>query len=92
MPAEVVVAQADVARVSIRVMRQLERITIDPRSCLGQPTIQGMRITVSVILKAHAAGRSVAEVVAAYPELEDEDVRQAMQYAACLAFGQLHLT
>jgi uncharacterized protein (DUF433 family) len=50
-----------------------------------------MRITVSVILKTMAAGRSVAEVLTAYPELEEEDVRQAMQYAAWLASDQLHL-
>lgn len=72
-------------------MRQLERITVDPRICFGQPTIRGMRITVSVILKTLAAGQSVPEVVAAYPELEEEHVRQAMQYAAGLASDQLHL-
>jgi uncharacterized protein (DUF433 family) len=72
-------------------MRQLDRVTLDPRICLGQPTIRGMRITVSVILKTLAAGHSVAEVLAAYPELEEEDVRQAMQYAAWLASDQLHL-
>ena len=72
-------------------MRQLERITVDPRICFGQPTIQGMRITVTVILKTLAAGQSVPEVVAANPELEEEDVRQAMQYAAWLASDQLHL-
>jgi uncharacterized protein (DUF433 family) len=72
-------------------MRQLDRVTIDTRICLGQPTIRGMRITVSVILKTLAAGHSVGEVLAAYPELEEEDVRQAMQYAAWLASDQLHL-
>ena len=64
-------------------METLDRITIDPRICLGQATIRGMRITVSVILKMLGAGRSVAEVRQAYAELEDEDVRQAIQYAAC---------
>jgi uncharacterized protein (DUF433 family) len=53
----------------------LERITIDPRVCAGQPTIRGLRITVSVILKTLAAGRTVAEVLAACPELEEQDVR-----------------
>ena len=72
-------------------MSRLDRITIDPRICLGQPTIRGMRITVRVILKTLAAGRSVAEALAAYPELEEEDVRQAMQYAAWLVSDQLHL-
>lgn len=70
-------------------MSRLDRITIDPQVCLGQPTIRGLRITVSVILKMLGSGRSVADVLAAYPELEREDVLQAMQYAAWLASGQL---
>lgn len=72
-------------------MDTLDRITIDPRICLGQATIRGMRINVSVILKMLGAGRSVAEVRQAYPELEDEDIRQAMQYAAWLASDQHYL-
>ncbi len=59
-------------------MRKLERITINPAICLGQPTIRGMRITVSVVLKMLAGGASVQEVLDAYPELEIEDVQQAM--------------
>jgi hypothetical protein len=39
-------------------MKPLDRITIDPQVCLGQPTIRGMRITVSVILKLVAGGMS----------------------------------
>jgi uncharacterized protein (DUF433 family) len=66
-------------------MEKLDRITIDPRVCLGQPTIRSMRITVSVVLKMLANSHSVQEVIAAYPELEEEDVRQALQYAAWLA-------
>lgn len=72
-------------------MATLDRITVNPQVCLGQPTIRGMRITVSVVLKMLAAGRSVSDVLAAYPELEEEDARQAMQYAAWLASDQLHL-
>ena len=41
-----------------------------------------MRITVSVVLEMLGAGKSIEEVLAAYPELEREDVRQAIQYAA----------
>ena len=63
-------------------MEKLDRITIDPNVCLGQPTLRGMRITVSVVLKMLAAGKSVQDVLAAYPELETEDVQQAMRYAA----------
>jgi len=63
-------------------MEKLDRITIDPNVCLGQPTLRGMRITVGVVLKMLAAGKSVQDVLTAYPELETEDVRQAMRYAA----------
>jgi uncharacterized protein (DUF433 family) len=73
-------------------MEKLERITVRPEVCLGQPTIRGMRITVSVILKLLAAGKSVADVLAAYPELEEEDVRQAMQYAAWVLSDQIQVT
>ena len=63
-------------------MNKLDRITITPEVCLGQPTIRGIRITVSVVLKMLGAGKSIEEVLAAYPELEREDVRQAIRYAA----------
>ncbi|MCS4121604.1 DUF433 domain-containing protein [Salinibacter ruber] len=63
----------------------LDRITVDPAVCQGQPTIRGMRITVSVVLRMLAGGASVAEVLEAYPELEEKDVRQAMRYAAWTA-------
>jgi uncharacterized protein (DUF433 family) len=71
---------------------RLDRITVDPRICLGQPTIRGMRITVSVVLKMVAAGKSFAEVIAAYPELEPEDIRQSLQYAAWVVSDQLQVT
>ncbi len=63
-------------------MDRMDRITINPNVCLGQPTIRNTRITVSVILKMLGAGRTVAEVLEAYPELETEDVQQSMRYAA----------
>jgi uncharacterized protein (DUF433 family) len=66
-------------------MIELDRITIDPNICLGQPTIRGMRITVSLILKQVAGGMSVEEILTAYPELEKEDILQALKYAAWLA-------
>jgi uncharacterized protein (DUF433 family) len=60
-------------------MEKLERITIRPDVCLGQPTIRGTRITLTVILKLLAGGKSVQDVLAAYPELTQEDVQQAIQ-------------
>lgn len=71
-------------------MITLDRISVDPNICLGQPTIRGLRITVSVILKMLAGGKSVDEVLAAYPELEADDVRQAMQYAAWVVSEQVY--
>jgi uncharacterized protein (DUF433 family) len=59
-------------------LNQLDRITINPQICLGQPTIRGMRITVAFILKLLASKLSIEEILAAYPELEDEDIRQAL--------------
>ncbi|MBM4430137.1 MAG: DUF433 domain-containing protein [Chloroflexi bacterium] len=54
-------------------MTGLNRITVNPAVCLGQPTIRGTRITVSTVLKMLAGGHTIAEVLAAYPELKDED-------------------
>jgi len=72
-------------------MKKLDRITVDPNVCLGQPTIRGTRITVSVILKMLASGKSIQDVLEAYPELEEEDIRQAIKYAAWVVSEQLHL-
>ena len=72
-------------------MERLDRITINPNVCLGQPTIRGMRITVSVILKMLAGGKSIQEVLEAYPELDEEDVQQAIQYAAWVVSDQLRM-
>ncbi|MFB2834280.1 DUF433 domain-containing protein [Floridanema evergladense] len=63
-------------------MNNIDRITINPNICLGQPTIRGMRITVGFVLKLLASNLSVQEVLEAYPELEAEDIRQALNYAA----------
>ena len=63
-------------------MTPLDRITIDPAVCLGQPTIRGLRITVPFVVRLVAGGMTWAEILAAYPELEDEDVAQALQYAS----------
>lgn len=62
----------------------LDRITVDPEVCMGQPTIRGMRITVSFVLKQLASGQTHQEVLEAYPELEEKDLQQAMEDAAWL--------
>jgi uncharacterized protein (DUF433 family) len=70
-------------------MPELDRITMQPDVCLGQPCIRGLRITVSVLLKMLAAGKTEAEIISAYPELEPEDIRQSMQYAAWIVSDQI---
>ena len=70
-------------------MKKLDRITINPNVCLGQPTVRGMRITVSAILKMVASGKTIQDVLKAYPELEKEDVQQAIQYAAWVVSDQM---
>ncbi len=72
-------------------MENLNRITVNPDVCLGQPTIRGMRITVSVILKMLAGGNSTQDVLKAYPELEAEDINQALKYAAWVVSEQIQI-
>jgi uncharacterized protein (DUF433 family) len=62
-----------------------DRITVDPQQCDGKACIRGLRIPVHLILRLLANGKTPAEVVGAYPELEPADIRQAMEYAAWLA-------
>ena len=59
----------------------LDRIVIKS-VCLDQPTIRGMRITVAFVLKLLSSQLSVPEILEAYPELEAEDIKQALNYAA----------
>jgi uncharacterized protein (DUF433 family) len=49
-----------------------------------------MRITVSLILNQLAQGAALEEVIADYPDLEEEDIRQALRYAAWLAQEEVH--
>ena len=62
-----------------------ERITFDPRIMGGRACICGMRIMVGVIVGQIADGASAEDILADYPDLEPEDVKQAMAYAAWLA-------
>ena len=60
----------------------LDRITRNPDVMGGKPCLRGIRVTVGAIVGLVAAGRSNAEILAAYPYLEEEDIRQALAYAA----------
>jgi uncharacterized protein (DUF433 family) len=70
-------------------MEKFDRITINPEVCMGQPTVRGMRFTVSFVLKMLANGDSVQEILESYPFLEEEDIKQVLHYAAWLASDQL---
>ena len=61
---------------------KFKRITIDPEIVNGQPCIRGMRLTVRRVVEAVALYPDRAELKAEYPELEDEDIRQALEFAA----------
>ena len=66
-------------------MEIFERITIDPGVFGGKPCIRGMRFPVSKILDLIAADVSREEILDDYPYLEEEDIRQALKYAAWIA-------
>jgi uncharacterized protein (DUF433 family) len=61
------------------------RITFDPHIMGGQACIRGMRIPVSLILNLLAHGQERNQILAEYPDLEAEDIQQALAYAAWLA-------
>ena len=65
----------------------LDRITFEPGKMGGRACVRGMRITVSVIVDLIADGASREEVLRDYPDLENEDIRQALAYAACPAIS-----
>ena len=58
-----------------------ERIVSDPDICGGKPTVRGTRITVETVLAHLSAGDTQDDIIAAYPELRDEDVRACLKYA-----------
>ena len=60
----------------------LERITFNPRQCGGRPCIRGMRIRVSDVLDLFAAGLSTEDILEDLPDLEADDVKAALTYAA----------
>jgi uncharacterized protein (DUF433 family) len=59
-----------------------ERITIRPEQMGGAPCIRGLRIPVSVILELVADGATIEEIVALYPDLERDDIPEALRFAA----------
>jgi uncharacterized protein (DUF433 family) len=62
-----------------------DRITFEPAVMGGRACIRGMRMAVSLVVNLVANGMSTEDIVREYPELEAEDIRQALQYASALA-------
>ena len=67
-----------------------DRITFDPKIMGGRACIRGMRIPVSVVMGQLAHGATMEEVLSDYPDLEQEDVTQALAYTAWLAHEEVH--
>jgi uncharacterized protein (DUF433 family) len=69
-------------------MEGLDRITQTPGVMSGKACVRGLRVTVSMIVRQIAAGQSIDSLLADFPDLEREDVLQALRYAAFLAEGR----
>ena len=63
-------------------MQKLDRITFNPNVMGGKPCIRGMRVTVGTLVGLIASGNSIEDILKAYPYVEEEDIRQALTYAA----------
>lgn len=63
-------------------MPEFDRITQSPEMMGGRPCIRGMRVTVGMIVSQVGADVSINELLADYPYLEREDIKQALRYAA----------
>jgi len=61
---------------------KFDRITLDPDKCFGKPCIRGLRVPVASILSYLSSGMTVDDILREWPELEREDIYQALGYAA----------
>ena len=71
-------------------MQGFDRITFDSEVMGGRACIRGMRVSVSLIVNLVASGISIEEIIGAYPYIEADDIREALQYAAWLAEETVH--
>ena len=70
--------------------RTFDRITQNPSVLAGRATIRGLRISVAHIVNLVANGMTPAQIVVELPDLEEDDVREALAYAAALAQDEVH--
>jgi uncharacterized protein (DUF433 family) len=64
---------------------KFSRITVDPNIFGGKPCIRGLRFPISRLLGLLASGETKESILKAYPYLEEEDIAEALRYAAFLA-------
>jgi uncharacterized protein (DUF433 family) len=64
---------------------EFERITVDPNQMGGVPCIRGVRIPVATVLRMLAGGMTDQEILAGYPDLQIEDIRECLRFAALSA-------
>ncbi|MBI3210735.1 MAG: DUF433 domain-containing protein [Candidatus Solibacter usitatus] len=62
-----------------------ERITVNPTEMGGVPCIRGLRIPVATVLRMLAGGMTETEILADYPDLQTEDIRECLRFAAASA-------
>ena len=67
-----------------------DRITQTPEILAGRATVRGLRISVAHVVNLVANGMTPAQIVEELPDLQEDDVRQALGYAAALAQDELH--
>ncbi len=63
-------------------MKRFPRITVHPQQMGGIPCIRGLRIPVATVVGMVSEGMTEAEILRAHPDLEPEDIREALRYAA----------
>jgi uncharacterized protein (DUF433 family) len=66
-------------------VKNFDRITVDPAQMGGVPCVRGLRIPVATVLRLLAGGLTEREILAEYPDLETEDIRECLRFAAASA-------
>ena len=66
-------------------MQDLDRITVNPDQMGGVPCARGLRVPVATVLRMLAGGMSEREILADYPDLQSEDIRACLRFAAISA-------
>lgn len=71
-------------------MKTFKRITFNPEIMGGQACIRGLRIPVSLVVNLIANGMKTEEIIKEYPDLESDDIKEALRYASWLTKEELH--